>query len=137
MSSRSRQYAWTLNNYSQSEAAAIRGLASNPSVVYLCFAPEVGESGTPHLQGYVYFKDARTISSCKELLGRRAHVEQARGTPAQNKTYCCGPWTGSNFQPIIFKIPDLDHLVNDRSDMAVRGRIRVRDFFFCFFREEP
>lgn len=44
--------------------------------------------GTPHLQGYVEFKKTIRLNAVKKIISNRAHVEQARGTPTQNKTYC-------------------------------------------------
>jgi len=48
---------------------------------------ERGESGTPHLQGYVHLKHAITFSSLKKHLPG-IHIERARGTGAQNQAYC-------------------------------------------------
>lgn len=54
-----------------------------------CFVcgQEVGESGTPHLQGYVYLKNARTFAQMKAKWGS-CHWEKAKGNPKQNRTYC-------------------------------------------------
>jgi len=50
---------------------------------------ELGEGGTPHLQGYVEFTRPTRMEAVKTILGTRtAHLEIARGTPAQNKEYC-------------------------------------------------
>lgn len=42
---------------------------------------------TPHLQGYVEFKNARTFNQVKKLLPR-AHIEKAKGNRQQNIDYC-------------------------------------------------
>lgn len=44
-------------------------------------------SGKVHYQGYVYFKNAKTLTAVKKQLGN-AHYEAARGTPLESKTYC-------------------------------------------------
>lgn len=49
---------------------------------------EVGVQGTPHLQGYIYFANARLFSAVRTLLTSRAHVEVAKGSPEQNRDYC-------------------------------------------------
>lgn len=49
---------------------------------------EVGESGTPHLQGYAEFDRAVDLGTLGRLLGGRAHVEACKGTAAQNIAYC-------------------------------------------------
>lgn len=56
---------------------------------YLVAGQEVGAEGTPHLQGYVCFASAKTLSAVKRLGGLgRAHLEQQRGTPEQAAVYC-------------------------------------------------
>jgi len=71
-----------------------------PQVRYLCYALEQGERAeTPHLQGYVAFKQSITLSAIKAGFGgrwRRAHLEVARGTAAQNKAYCSKQVTDTN-----------------------------------------
>lgn len=48
-----------------------------------------GEGKTRHLQGYVYFAQAKTMSAVKKLLNcTRLHLEIARGSPEQNIEYC-------------------------------------------------
>ncbi|KAI0225778.1 hypothetical protein LSAT2_023464, partial [Lamellibrachia satsuma] len=49
---------------------------------------EVGEKGTPHLQGYVRFQKNIRFNTLKKLIGVRAHIEQARGTELENDEYC-------------------------------------------------
>lgn len=50
---------------------------------------EVGENGTPHLQGYLELKTRMTFSSLKRNLGLdRIHLEPARGNLEQNQRYC-------------------------------------------------
>lgn len=51
------------------------------------FAREVGESGTPHLQGYIRFKKPCRLSWWKNTLPR-LHVEARRGTEQQAWDYC-------------------------------------------------
>lgn len=54
---------------------------------YLTYGREVGESGTPHLQGYVYFKNPRTFGSLKKKINR-AHIEVRKGSHEQARDYC-------------------------------------------------
>jgi hypothetical protein len=54
---------------------------------YVCVGKEVGEEGTPHLQGYVQFKNSVAFSTVKSMLSR-AHIEVAKGTTEQNVAYC-------------------------------------------------
>lgn len=83
MSKGSRAWCFTLNNYSAEEETAVQGL----DCVYVVYGREVGEQGTPHLQGYVHFKNAKTLSAVKKLMPR-AHLEVRQGTIDQAIDYC-------------------------------------------------
>lgn len=61
---------------------------------YLVYQLEEGEEGTPHLQGYVHLAKKKRFLQVKALLGRKAHIEPAKGTPKQNKHYCSKPVDG-------------------------------------------
>lgn len=54
---------------------------------YLIFGREVGQSGTPHLQGYVQLKSRKRLQSVKKLIGE-GHFEISRGSAASNVRYC-------------------------------------------------
>jgi len=80
-----RHYAFTLNNYSDDDLVH---LTTPPScVVYLVFGKEVAASGTPHLQGHVYFSSQQSIRQAKRLLGIEAHFSVARNV-ARSIEYC-------------------------------------------------
>lgn len=81
--SRARNFCFTLNNYTEGEVTEIK----NWDVKYLVFGKEVGDSGTPHLQGYVCFVNAKSLTSLKKL-SRSAHWEISRGTPREASDYC-------------------------------------------------
>jgi len=89
--SRARAFVFTINNYSANDTAAVIDAAS--SAAYLCYAPEVGDSGTPHLQGYVRWPQPKTIGAACTALGGRAHVELAKGTDQDSRTYIFGPYS--------------------------------------------
>lgn len=80
---RSRNFCFTLNNYTQEDVERVKDWECN----YLIFGKEKGEEGTPHLQGYVSFKNAKTITALKKV-DPRAHWEIARGSPKQAAEYC-------------------------------------------------
>jgi len=89
--SRYRAWTWTLNNYTPAEVEHLLALGTDyeqKGIVYLCWAPEVGAEGTPHLQGYVSLKNAKTRTAALKLLGSRLHMEHSRGTPEENRLYC-------------------------------------------------
>lgn len=83
--SRSRSWCFTLNNYTQADEDLLQNDSS--AVRYVCYGREVGESGTPHLQGFIYFNNPCALSLCRERVGN-AHCEIARGTTKQAVEYC-------------------------------------------------
>jgi len=85
--SKSRAVCFTLNNYTEDEYSAIRDRLEE-DCRYYCIGREIAETGTPHLQGYAYISGPRAFSSWKRILGDRAHIESAKGSPEQNREYC-------------------------------------------------
>lgn len=79
---KSRAFIFTRNNYVDTnfeDALECR---------YICYGKEVAPTtGTPHLQGYVYFVNARSLRAVRTLFSG-CHVEIARGDAASNKVYC-------------------------------------------------
>lgn len=88
----SRSWVWTLNNYSCEELGILVELAESEPTDQLRafgFQAEVGEQGTPHLQGYIYFIALKSLAAVKAFLSiDRLHLESARGTFAQVRAYC-------------------------------------------------
>lgn len=62
---------------------------------YLIYGWEYGENGkeSPHLQGYAYWNTEKSLLQCSKYLPG-ARWAKAKGTAAQNKTYCSkeGDW---------------------------------------------
>ena len=58
---------------------------------YAVFQYERGEAGTLHIQGFAQCKTRKSFAWWKELIGLRAHLEKARGSPQQNRVYCTKP----------------------------------------------
>ena len=81
-----KNWTFTLNNYTEIERDALK--ACGELVRYMVVGEEVGESGTPHLQGFVTMKNACRFNSMKQLIGDRAHIEPAKGNVEQNFKYC-------------------------------------------------
>lgn len=83
----SKYWVWTLNNYSEEEKKAIdacseKEIRTQQGISYICYGEEIGENGTPHLQGYVEFLKRIRLSGCRKLLPR-AHFERRRGSAQQ------------------------------------------------------
>lgn len=84
---RYKYFCFTINNYSEEDKAKVLGLYPDEAT-YLIYGEEVGDSGTPHLQGYIEFKVRKRFTAAKTLLGQGAHLERRRGTAAQAAEYC-------------------------------------------------
>lgn len=80
--SRYRAWTFTINNETYDD---LYGLVCVP-FRYLCFGFETSKSGTPHIQGYIYMHEAKTLKRMKKHIPR-AHLEASRGTAAQNQVY--------------------------------------------------
>lgn len=87
MSFQSQRFAFTINNYSDEELALCRTVVQNTDVSYICFGLEIGESGTPHIQGYLELTKKKRASTVNRLLGNRAHLEVAKGSADDNQKY--------------------------------------------------
>lgn len=93
---RTKYYVFTLNNYTEEEAAALANYAqalenseSNPKCTYCVVGKEVGESGTRHLQGYIEFSTRCRLTQVKRVPGlSRAHFEGRRGSAREAADYC-------------------------------------------------
>lgn len=81
---RSRGWCFTLNNYTIPEIELI----DCAPVQYVIYGKEVGENGTPHLQGYVHYKCQVTAGHVKATIGTRCHIEVRRGSLQQAIDYC-------------------------------------------------
>lgn len=84
--SKYRAWCFTLNNYTQAHEehiqTAIKALSR-----YIVYGYEVGENGTPHLQGYVYFNSPRQHKAVTRLLPG-AWVTPSNGSAEKNRIYC-------------------------------------------------
>lgn len=87
--SRNRARAWcfTLNNYAREDEETIKAWVTDNSASYVVAGREVGEEGTPHLQGYVEWSSKRSLSTIRRLLPR-AHWERRRGSAREAASYC-------------------------------------------------
>lgn len=67
---RSRSWLFTINNPNDANDAIVKAMAKGEPewVEYFVAQMEVGESGTPHWQGYVYAKTRIYFNRIKNLL---------------------------------------------------------------------
>ncbi len=74
--SNAKNWVFTVNNYTEEDEARLR--QPSPLVLYLCVGKEVGEEGTPHLQGFVCFHKRTRFTAAKNFIGTRCHLEVAK-----------------------------------------------------------
>ena len=118
-----RAWCFTLNHYGDSDENNLKELFATEQFAYAVYGREIGETGTPHLQGYCYLgKPARrTFESVRDefiaALGHsRLHLESARAGPKKNIEYC----TKSDTSPFICGI---EPQVGKRKDVEVLNHI--------------
>lgn len=87
MSRPCRRYVFTLNNPTPEELLLYEEHLASDIVKYAVYGNETGESGTPHLQGFVIYARPQRFSAARGLLPR-SHLEAARGTSKQCRDYC-------------------------------------------------
>jgi len=87
---------------------------------YCILGNEIGDDGTPHIQGYISMKKKYTLSNMKKIFPR-AHLEIKKGTPLQASDYCkkdgdfieCGTLPNpSNFESQKRKRENFSQMIN-------------------------
>lgn len=85
--SRSKGWCFTINNYTEEDTAAVEALKDHKHIKYVVAGKEVGEQGTPHIQGYCYMNVEKSRKAMSKLLPR-ANLRAAKGSAEQNFDYC-------------------------------------------------
>lgn len=148
---RHRSWVFTLNNYTEEEITTLKDVDCK----FIIFGKEIGDNGTPHLQGYIQFKNSKRLSECKNI-NNRAHWESAVAGPQKNVDYCSkgsqskAEWTehgtgGPNFgknadvwskgvQPVIGKRPIEDRIARNKelvekplNELVDQGTISLKE----------
>ena len=78
-----KHWVFTLNNYTKDD---ITSFSSNSSIKRYIFQEETGESGTPHLQGYLEFSTKKRPKSV--FKNQKIHWEKCKNVKASIE-YCC------------------------------------------------
>ncbi len=79
------RWSFTLNNYTDAMVSSIVPIFKT-ECKYAIVGKEVGECGTPHLQGYVEFK--RKLRPLSLDLPKSIHWEKSKGNRTANYEYC-------------------------------------------------
>lgn len=94
---RVRRWCFTLNNPTEEEERSITTILQDVDdkdspIRYIHYQKEQGNQHTPHLQGYVAFKQKQYFQRVKDILkNNRLHLTACMGTEEQNITYCSKP----------------------------------------------
>lgn len=86
--SAAKNWCFTINNYTGADEIKLNTMFDHGHFSYIIFGREVGEQGTPHLQGYVQMKKKMRMAQVKKFISGRAHLEVSRGSPELASRYC-------------------------------------------------
>lgn len=86
-----KNWCWTLHDPTELEVGKL--IADHDGISYIVWQEETcPDTGRIHLQGYVQFQEKARLAKAKKILlgdkNHRVHMESAKGTPDENKTYC-------------------------------------------------
>lgn len=84
----SQRWCFTLNNPTTQDSSDVADFLSSGDVTYGVVGRETGESGTPHLQGFVILVRPQRLSFLRNRVSVRGHYERALGTSKQASDYC-------------------------------------------------
>ena len=85
--SRSRRWCFTFNNWTKADIDRMTLAFTIDGCKYYIVGEEVSASGTPHLQGYVEWKNKKSLKQMKTIIPK-AHFEHAKGSKQENYLYC-------------------------------------------------
>jgi len=95
----SRNWCFTINNPASDEDK-VQDWEKQRSAKYCVWQMEVGEEGTPHVQGYLVVTDSKSLAFMKRNYNARAHWEMRKATTHREAIEYCqkeesriaGPW---------------------------------------------
>lgn len=131
---RSRHWCFTWNNYTADHNARLRALSG---VLYMIYGYEVApNTGTPHLQGYVYFENEQRFGA--KLKNGKYHHRGLKGTIPEaywkpmysNPKACIKYCSKSPVPPIVYGTPPVGQGTHTElkqvCDAIVQGQLDMR-----------
>lgn len=117
---RFRRWVFTINNYQNEDIDLIKKLIeNNPQVSEGIAEIEHQEEGkTPHIQGYLGFKNQHSRVEVEGLIGGRGWIEKAAGSWQQNFKYC-------SKENKVFAIAG--HALEELNEEIVKKKIRIEE----------
>lgn len=126
--SRSKHWAYTLNNYTDDDVQRLSLLPSGAA--YHVFGFETGTTGTPHLQGHISFEERKRLTQVRKVFApSSAHIGICRSVPA-SALYCK---KGGDFREFGV-LPDEPGKRNDLD--AFKESVKDGTFDLCTVREQ-
>ncbi len=122
--SRHRSWCFTWNNPDGDAINRVVQWTGQEWFRFVCYQRESGESGTPHLQGYLEVRHPYTVVGCVNRLGTPGiHIEPRRGSQYQAIEYCKKPG-GEGFteygepsnQGARADLEDVKHLIDNGAE---------------------
>lgn len=134
-----RNICFTINNWTEEDFDLLHN--SGKWYSYLIYGFEMGETGTPHLQGYAELQKRMRLNSVKKILPR-AHIEARKGTAEEAADYCKkeGDFEERGIISKQGERLDLDKVRTEALEMGMRGvtskfnqqQIHVAEKFLCY-----
>jgi Putative viral replication protein. len=130
MTAQSTAWVFTLNNYTEEEIQHLFFLFDDECTRYGIFGYEIGDNGTPHLQGYVSFSSRIRRDGAKSRLPARCWFEPAKGSPSANIVYCSkgGDFEEIGDRPTPGRRKDLE-VIQEKLDEGVSSKEISTEFF--------
>lgn len=127
-----KKWCFTLNNYSLEEVEYLKSITCS-NVPKMMFQSEVGEEGTPHIQGWLEFKTKKRPMSV--FKNTRIHWEKMGGSIQDNIDYCgktdtytgeirfargCDfPYSGPQITLYDWQVPIIEMLKGEPDDRSI------------------
>lgn len=133
---RKRSYCFVWNNYPEDWIKSIDKLFETKKFKYIIGGKEVGESGTPHIQGHLDLKNASTIKAIQKLmkkLGLKLAIKtfQTKLHCSNNRTYCKkdNDFTEWGAAPAPGKRTDLHVVMESIAENPTQDRLTLMETF--------
>lgn len=128
---RSRIFCFTVNNYTADDEKIFESVLATYGAKYVGYGKEIAPTtGTPHLQGFLVFTNARSFRAVKAV-HPKAHWTAAQGSFEQNRAYC-----SKGGQYISYGVePDGQGARTDLAEAV--ALLRVTPSFHEFVKENP
>ncbi len=112
---------------------------------YAVYQLEIGEKGTPHLQGYICFEKKIKAQALSNLFGGKPHLEKRKGKHSEAKAYCMkedtrhgGPWIYGSDEGIPEGQGARTDMIGLKRDLDEKHKLTViADNHFALFLRYP